>query len=162
MRIEPLRRGWIRRCVEIERVLFAGDGPWGAWAFRAELDAGNHYLAAIADDGTLAGYGGLAFTGSPGDWETSVHTIGVDPVYQGQGIGSALLRALLERADTHLAPVVLEVRTDNATALGLYRRHGFEVVGTRSGYYEFSGADAYTMRRPAREGTTGTDGRSAS
>ena len=162
MRIEPLRRGRIRRCVEIERLLFAGDGPWGAWAFRAELDAGHYYLAAVTDDGVLAGYGGLAFMGSPGAWETSVHTIGVDPAYQGHGIGSALLRTLLERADELLAPVVLEVRTDNATALALYRRHGFEVVGTRSGYYEFSGADAYTMRRPAREGAKGTDGRSVS
>lgn len=161
MRVQPLRRGQIRRCVEIERVLFAGDGPWGAWAFRAELDAGGYYLAAIADDGVLAGYAGLAFMGSPGDWETSVHTIGVDPAYQGHGIGSALLRGLLDKADELGAAVVLEVRTDNAPALVLYERHGFERLGTRAGYYEVSGADAYTMRRPAQPVTTTTDGRSA-
>jgi len=160
MRIQPLRRGQLRRCVEIERMLFAGDGPWGTWAFRAELDSGAYYLAAIADDGVLAGYAGLAFLGSPGDWETSVHTIGVDPAYQGNGIGSALLRALLDKADALRAPVVLEVRTDNASALALYERHGFARVGTRRGYYEFSGGDAYTMRRPAQQATT-TDGRSA-
>lgn len=148
MRLERLRRRQIRRCVEIERILFAGDGPWSAWAFNAELDSGAYYLAALADDGVLAGYAGLAFMGSPGDWETSVHTIGVDPAYQGQGIGSALLRGLLERADESNASVVLEVRTDNDTALALYERYGFVRLGIRQGYYEPSGADAYTMRRP--------------
>lgn len=156
MKLERLRRRQIRRCVEIERILFAGDGPWSAWAFNAELDAGGYYLAAIADDGVLAGYAGLAFMGSPGDWETSVHTIGVDPAYQGQGIGSALLRGLLERADELNAPVVLEVRTDNDTALALYERYGFGRLGVRKGYYEPSGADAYTMRRPAAGSAQGS------
>lgn len=156
MRLEPLRRRQIRRCVEIERILFAGDGPWNAWAFNAELDAGGYYLAAVADDGVLAGYAGLAFMGSPGDWETSVHTIGVDPAYQGLGFGSALLRGLLERADELNASVVLEVRTDNDTALALYEHYGFVRLGIRKGYYEPSGADAYTMRRPAAGRTRDT------
>lgn len=148
MRLEKLRRRQIRRCVEIERVLFPSDGPWSVWAFHAELDAGGYYLAAVTDDGALAGYAGLAFMGSAGDWETSVHTIGVHPSYQGQGVGGALLRGLLEKADELHAPVFLEVRTDNDNALALYERYGFSRIGIRKGYYEPSGADACTMRRP--------------
>ncbi len=145
-----MRRGHIDACVQIERMLFSGDGPWSAGAFRAELDAGGYYLAALDEQDRLMGYAGLAVMGRPGDWETSVHTIAVHPDYQGRGIGTALLRALLARADELGAPVVLEVRTDNDTAISLYERHGFEQVGLRRRYYQPSGADAYTMARPAR------------
>jgi [ribosomal protein S18]-alanine N-acetyltransferase len=43
--------------------------------------------------------------------------------------------------------VHLEVRTDNDTALALYRSVGFTEVGVRKRYYRISGADAYAMRR---------------
>ena len=72
-------------------------------------------------------------------------TIGVDPAYQGQGIGRRLLASLLEFADGGV--VFLEVRTDNEAAIGLYRSAGFVNVGLRKRYYRVSGADAYTMRR---------------
>ncbi|MFF5986376.1 ribosomal protein S18-alanine N-acetyltransferase [Prauserella flavalba] len=150
MRLEPMRRKHIRRCVEIEKILFSGDSPWSAGAFHAELDAGGHYLVALDDDGEVAGYAGLALLGRPGDWETSVHTIGVLPDKQGHGIGTALLEALLTRADELAAPVFLEVRTDNDSAIRLYEKHGFSRVGLRKRYYQPSGADAYTMTRPVR------------
>ena len=44
----------------------------------------------------------------------------------------------------------LEVRTDNAAAIALYESAGFVNVGLRKRYYRVSGADAYTMQRPAR------------
>lgn len=150
MKLAPLRRKDIPRCVEIERQLFAGDAPWSARAFHSELDAGGYYVGAYTDDDELVGYAGLASVGRPGDFESSVHTIGVDEAYQGQGLGTALLRALLARADELHAPVFLEVRTDNARALDLYARHGFTRIGVRKRYYQPSGADAYTMKRPAR------------
>ncbi|MDQ0377487.1 ribosomal protein S18-alanine N-acetyltransferase [Amycolatopsis thermophila] len=149
MKLGKLRRKDIPRCVEIEKVLFAGDDPWSSRAFHSELDSGGYYLGAYTPEDVLVGYAGLAVVGSRGDYEASVHTIGVDPAYQGQGIGTALLRALLARADEVQAPVFLEVRTDNDRAQDLYRRHGFEQIGLRKRYYHPSGADAYTMMRPA-------------
>ncbi|MDT8909671.1 ribosomal protein S18-alanine N-acetyltransferase [Amycolatopsis sp. PS_44_ISF1] len=151
MKLDRLRRSDVRKCAEIEGVLFPGDDPWNAQAFHSELDQGHHYLAARSDDGReLLGYAGLAVVGRRGEYETSVHTIGVVPEAQGQGVGKALLRALLERADELGAPVFLEVRTDNTTAVGLYERHGFRKLGVRKRYYQPSGADAYTMARPVR------------
>ncbi|MEW2499315.1 ribosomal protein S18-alanine N-acetyltransferase [Amycolatopsis sp. CA-161197] len=151
MKLDRLRRSDAKRCAEIEQVLFPGDDPWSARAFHSELDQGHFYLAARTDDGTeLLGYGGLAVVGRRGEYEAEIHTIGVVPEAQGQGIGKALLRALLERADEVSAPVFLEVRTDNDTAVGLYERHGFEKLGIRKRYYQPSGADAFTMARPAR------------
>lgn len=149
-RLAPLRRSDIARCVEIERELFPGDDPWSANAFRAELNSGAYYLGAYDEGGTLIGYGGLAVVGRKGDYEAEVHTIGLAGEAQGKGIGSALLDALLARADELDAPVFLEVRTDNEAALRLYQRRGFTQIGLRRRYYQPSGADAFTMRRPAR------------
>jgi ribosomal protein S18 acetylase RimI-like enzyme len=53
-------------------------------------------------------------------------TLGVDPRAQGQGVGSALLGALLHRADADRLPVWLE--TDRAGNLPFYQRAGFRSV----------------------------------
>lgn len=151
VRIDALRGGDVDRCAELETVLFPGDDPWSADAFRSELASPhNYYVAARDESGTLLGYAGLARLGTGVDPESEVHTIGVDPGARRRGIGSALLTALLHVADRWGGPVFLEVRTDNDAAIALYRGEGFEVVGTRKRYYQPSGADAYTMRRPDR------------
>jgi len=140
--IGPLRPDEAQRCAELELVLFAGDDPWSPDAFLHAMAAGHHYIAAREGE-ALVGYAGLARMGA----EAEVHTLAVDPAYQGKGVGRALLRALLEHADG--ATVFLEVRTDNEPAMALYESEGFTVIGTRRGYYRPSGADAYTMRRQA-------------
>jgi ribosomal-protein-alanine N-acetyltransferase len=135
------------RCAELEALLFPGDDPWPTAAFIRELAAKhNHYVAARAAD-MLIGYGGISRLGRMPPFEYEVHTIGVDPAYQGRGIGRRLLDELLNGAGA--AVVHLEVRTDNATAIALYRSVGFTEVGLRRRYYRVSGADAYTMRREA-------------
>ncbi|MQA63279.1 MAG: GNAT family N-acetyltransferase [Actinophytocola sp.] len=52
--------------------------------------------------------------------------IGVDPDWQGQGIGSALLRPMLDRCDAEAMPAYLEASSERNRAL--YQRNGF--VGT--------------------------------
>ncbi len=155
------------RCAELESLLFPGDDPWPTAAFVRELAAEhNHYVAARTTDGgdplrpassrardrritdgMLIGYGGISRLGRTPPFEYEIHTIGVDPAYQGRGIGRRLLDELLNVAAG--AVVHLEVRTDNAPAIALYRSVGFVDVGLRRRYYRISGADAYTMRREA-------------
>jgi ribosomal-protein-alanine N-acetyltransferase len=157
--ISPLTSRDAARCAAIEAVLFAGDSPWPAQAFRSEISAPhNHYFAVRVDD-ELIGYAGISVLGPSGDHECEIHTIAVDPAHQGRGYGRELLVALLEIADSHQAPVFLEVRTDNETAIALYRRNGFADVGVRKGYYQPSGADAYTMRREYPNGVPGSEDR---
>jgi len=143
--IEPLMRADADRCAELEAQLFDGDDPWPASAFVSELSGKhNHYVAARTPD-QLVGYAGIARLGMLRPYEYEVHTIGVDPTFQGRGIGRRLLDALLRHAGN--AAVYLEVRTDNAPAIALYRSAGFVQIGLRKRYYRVSGADAYTMRR---------------
>jgi [ribosomal protein S18]-alanine N-acetyltransferase len=149
-RIVPLADTDADRCAELEQLLFPGDDPWSADAFRSELAAGhNRYFAARDGGDALIGYAGVSLLGTSITPEAEVHTIGVDPAAQRGGIGGALLDELLRVADKWGGPVFLEVRTDNEPAIALYQREGFEIVGTRKRYYQPSGADAFTMRRPA-------------
>jgi [ribosomal protein S18]-alanine N-acetyltransferase len=79
-----------------------------------------------------------------------VQTIGVTSGNQRKGIGTELLLAMLGEARKRGATQVdLEVRADNAVAIALYEKHGFESLGVRRGYYQPSGADALVMRRSA-------------
>lgn len=136
------------RCAELEAQLFDGDDPWPERAFLAEIAAKhNHYVAARADD-KLVGYAGIARLGRVKPYEYEIHTVGVDPAYQGQGIGRGMLRNLIEYADG--GTIFLEVRTDNETAIALYESEDFTKMGIRKRYYRVSGADAYTMKRERR------------
>jgi [ribosomal protein S18]-alanine N-acetyltransferase len=144
-------RWWdIEDVLGLERELFPQDA-WSAGMFWSELAhargpaATRRYLVAVAPDGALAGYGGLAAVDGTGD----VQTIGVLPAYEGTGLGSRLLTALLDAAENEFGcrTVMLEVRVDNPRAQRLYQRFGFEIIGVRRGYYQPGNVDAYVMRR---------------
>ena len=137
------------RCAELESLLFEGDDPWPERAFLAELRAKHIHYVAARDDNKLIGYAGIARLGRVRPYEYEIHTIGVDPEYQGQGIGRRLVSQLIELASGSV--IFLEVRTDNAPAIGLYESFGFVNVGLRRRYYRASGADAYTMKRLPQE-----------
>ena len=144
---DPLVRSDATRCAELEAVLFNGDDPWPEVAFVRELAVPhNRYVGARVDD-LLVGYAGIARLGRTPPFEYEIHTIGVDPDYQGQGIGRRMMTDLLDFAGGD-GVVYLEVRTDNTGAIALYESLGFVRVGLRKRYYR-TGADAYTMKRDA-------------
>ena len=153
--------------IALEHELFPDD-PWTPEMFAdevaqpresrlyllAEADAGDGGVAdsdivsgrGAASGAVMAGYAGLMFI--PGGTQADVLTIAVRQAYWGQGIGSALLDALLTAArERGCAEVFLEVRADNPRAHGLYLRRGFEELGVRRGYYQPSGTDAIVMRK---------------
>ena len=71
--------------------------------------------------------------------------------FHGRGIGSALLAALIDAADNwlNLRRLELTVYVDNEPAIGLYKKFGFAIEGTRRGDAFRDGAyvDSYAMAR---------------
>jgi RimJ/RimL family protein N-acetyltransferase len=76
--------------------------------------------------------------------------MGVAATHRGQGIGARLMAATLDAAGANgLSRVELTVRADNAPAIALYRRCGFETEGTLRRYMRVDGAwfDALLMAK---------------
>lgn len=82
-----------------------------------------------------------------------VATLGISVVgpAQGQGVGTALMAALLDYADrwAGIVRVELQVYADNARAIALYRKFGFEHEGTHRAYALRDGqyVDSLSMAR---------------
>jgi putative acetyltransferase len=103
-------------------------------------------------NGTVVGTAGLHPVG-PALRRRHALTLGISvlPEAQGQGVGSALMAAMCDYADRWAGALRLEltVYCDNAAAIHLYRKFGFEIEGTFRGYALRDGryADAYSMAR---------------
>ena len=143
--VRPMRWWDIGPVMHLERELF-GDEAWSDAMFWSELsERDTRWYLVVDADGVVAGYAGLC---AYAPHEAYVQTIAVAPPYQQKGIGTTMLRALLDEADRRgCEHVDLEVRTDNVVAIALYERHGFRRIGVRRGYYQPSGGDAAVMRR---------------
>ncbi len=169
-RLRPMAAADLVDVIALEHELFPDD-PWSPEMFAeevaqpsesrlyllAEVDAGDGGIAdsdivsgrGAASGAVMAGYAGMMFI--PGGTQADVLTIAVRQARWGQGIGSALLGALLDAArERGCTEVFLEVRADNSRAHGLYRRRGFADIGLRRGYYQPSGTDAIVMRKDLR------------
>jgi ribosomal protein S18 acetylase RimI-like enzyme len=83
---------------------------------------------------------------SIGDGIGEVVAVAVDPLWQGRGIGRALMQAIIEDArGMGIRLLVLKTAIRNLPAQGLFRRIGFEETGRVVGYYA-CGQTAIGMR----------------
>ena len=121
-----------------------------AEAFIRALSTNDHLLVAEFNE-TVVGCVGLHVSSKPRQHHSAELGIMVDTDYQKQGIGKALMTAILEIADNwlNLLRVELCVFVDNEAAIALYRKMGFVTEGTkkyaaiRNGVY----ADEFLMAR---------------
>jgi ribosomal-protein-alanine N-acetyltransferase len=80
--------------------------------------------------------------------EIHINNVAIRPAFRGRGIGTALMRRVLEEARRLGARrATLEVRASNEGARRLYERLGFSVAGTRPGYYTNPVEDALILWR---------------
>lgn len=107
--------------------------PWSITALQQSLDAGHHCLVCCSEEeNELLAY---SVSNSVLD-ETSLLNICVDTTLQGQGIGKALLKYIIQAHEKSGAnKIMLEVRESNRPARHLYESLGFIQEGRRKGYY---------------------------
>jgi ribosomal protein S18 acetylase RimI-like enzyme len=126
--------------------------PDDYWRGRLQAVIDGRSLLLFAEcDGQLAGMLG-AFWGDAGQAEgvANVIAVFVEPRWRGRGIAGQLLDALLERlrATSGLHTAELDVAVEQAAAVALYRRAGFEIVATHPGMMgDGVERDEYLMRR---------------
>jgi putative acetyltransferase len=106
-------------------------------------------LVAVLDGKIIGNVGLERFLGRRG--HAAGIGMGVHDDYCGRGIGSRLLREILTVADDwlNLKRIELTVYIDNAPAIALYKRNGFEIEGTHKAFAFRGGTfvDAYAMAR---------------
>jgi ribosomal protein S18 acetylase RimI-like enzyme len=97
--------------------------------FREQLQLTSTQI--IENDGKDVGF--LMTLGAGRD--IRLHTLCIVPEYQGQGLGTGIIRALLDSARTRGCGVVLAVLKTNRAARSLYERLGFVVTEETTNHF---------------------------
>jgi ribosomal-protein-alanine N-acetyltransferase len=126
--------------------------PWSKEAIKHDMNenAHSHYIVAEVN-GEVAGFIGMWII----DYEAEINNVAVLPDYRGFGVGSLMLKTVLDAADKNGVKMIsLEVRSGNYNAMAMYEKAGFVKVNVRREYYRDNGEDAIIMRRigdPSRD-----------
>ncbi|MBD2260763.1 ribosomal protein S18-alanine N-acetyltransferase [Pseudanabaena sp. FACHB-2040] len=134
-------------------------GLWSENGYRREMDSPNSLFRVLStvDPAPSPGPSTPSIIGIGCLWaildEAHITILGIDPLYQGQGLGQWLLLHLLQAAHhQQLQHATLEVRASNTPAQKLYQKFGFQQVGCRRRYYS-DGEDALLLWRSGLQNT---------
>jgi len=118
--------------------------PWSRDSYEGEMKNSLARYIVVECEGQVAGYAGVWLVAD----EAHITNIAVHPDWRGQGVGEALLNALVAiAAGSGAQRLTLEVRPSNLPALRLYRKFRFLPVGLRKKYYSDTGEDALVMEK---------------
>lgn len=139
--IEDMSLSHLDEVILVEKLSFKT--PWSRDALEYEVKRNKcAKYRVILKDGRVIGYGGM--------WamldEAHITNIAIHPEYRGYGYGSILLEDMIDTAKRNgIKDMTLEVRVNNSSAIGLYKKYGFTEVAIRKGYYQDTGEDAIIM-----------------
>lgn len=127
---------------QLEEICFSD--PWSEKSIASELSNPLSLWLVAMEGERLAGYVGSQSV----EGEADMMNVAVHPDFRRRGAGEALVRALVTAlAEKEIHSLTLEVRVSNVSAIGLYRKIGFEQVGLRKNYYRHPKEDAYILRK---------------
>lgn len=132
----------IQSIADLEKICFPD--PWSANSISSELVNPLSIWLVAVESGKVCGYVGSQSVLDSAD----MMNIAVHPDYRNRGVGFALIERLIDHLkERNVISLCLEVRVSNESAIGLYTKMGFNVVGKRPGYYRNPREDAYIMRK---------------
>ena len=129
--------------VSLDKELFPYS-PWSTSQYKEEFSSPTrHFVVAVDTEQNIVGYAGVF---APGGAEADVLTVGVIPSQRGKGIAKALMTLITDWAkEQGSIAMMLEVKVDNAEAIGLYQSLGYSQLNIRKDYFG-AGLDALVMR----------------
>ena len=129
--------------VSLDKELFPYS-PWTAGQYKEELSSPTrHFVVALDEASSIIGYAGVF---APGATEADILTVGVIPEHRGKGIAKALMALITDWAIAQgSTAMMLEVKTGNDDAIGLYESLGYLKLNIRKDYFG-TGLDAQVMR----------------
>ncbi len=150
--IRPMEPKDTMQAAQIEKACFST--PWSARALEESLMTGRCLYLVAEYEGQIIGECGVHFACDEGE----ITNVAVLPAFRVRGIGNALLNELLRQGGMlGILEFTLEVRAGNISAIGLYKKLGFQVEGIRRNFYEKPREDAMIMwKRQAVHGTITT------
>jgi ribosomal-protein-alanine N-acetyltransferase len=129
--------------VSLDKELFPYS-PWSASQYKEEFSSPTrHFVVAVDADKNIIGYAGVF---APGATEADILTVGVVPERRGKGVAKELMALITHWAkEQGSTAMMLEVKTDNLQAIGLYESLGYSTLNVRKDYFG-AGLDAQVMR----------------
>jgi ribosomal-protein-alanine N-acetyltransferase len=141
----------INPIMEIERRSFAW--PWNRLSFLGEL-ASRHaysYMVKLSDNKYAEKVIAYIFFRQVKE-ELHILKIAVTPHWRSKGIASKLLKKCFTSGLKRGArSAFLEVRPSNASAMALYRKKGFRLIGRKPNYYTDTREDALVLMKNLKE-----------
>lgn len=140
--ITDMTKVHIPYAVDIEEKSFSI--PWSQNAFEESLsyDHALFLVAVSAETEKVVGYVGMYKIFNEGE----IMNVAVHPDYRGMGIGTKLMKAIIEKGqEKDIKDIILEARQSNSTAITMYEKIGFKKIGIRKNFYEKPVEDAVVM-----------------
>jgi ribosomal-protein-alanine N-acetyltransferase len=120
----------------IEEACFESHLRFSRAYMRSLLRSGETVAWVAEDNGRLAAFAIIEWSGAPGDIVGYIQTIEVSPDYRRRGIGLELLRRLeLSAREAGATQIWLHVDAENDPAIRLYRSEGYEHKARHAHYY---------------------------
>lgn len=139
-KIEQMRPEDAAEAAAIEARIFSM--PWSENGFRMSIVSSDTLYLCVRDGENMIAYCGLLQSFD----EADITNVAVREEYRSQGVGRAMLEALMEGGkERGISRFTLEVRVGNKTALHLYESLGFVSAGIRKNFYDLPKEDAVIM-----------------
>ena len=130
---------------ELEALCFSE--PWSASALKL-LTTDDAVGFVCTDGNSVLAYGGMLYA----PFEGQITNVAVSPLARRQGLGRAIVKALIEHAiEKGFEQIALEVRATNQAAIALYESLGFFGAGVRKHFYKHPTEDGLVMLKLLKE-----------